>query len=58
MGNCFLFLQIAVMFDLEDTRIFVPTSAFSLLQHVILVEIVTENLANIDPLLEKRRVFQ
>lgn len=46
------------MFGLEDTRIFIPTSAFSLLQHIILVEIVTEILANIDPLLEKRGVFQ
>lgn len=53
MGNCFLFLQIAIMFGLEGTRIFIPTSAFSLLQYIVLVEIFTENVANRDPLLEK-----
>ena len=42
---------------IEDTWIFISTSAISLLQYIVLVEVYEENLANIDRLLEMG-VFQ
>lgn len=47
--NCFTFLQISLTFGLiEDSQIFIPASAFHLLQCVVLVEIQGKNLTQTD----------